>query len=108
MRDHPRSGPQSVVHPSPPSRRALPARLVSHPRRSAVTENAEARLRGALRRQLYDAFERGADWQSAWSGAWLQARVFLPHLRSAAPDLSTREEDYRALLVLDWRRWRSG
>jgi len=32
----------------------------------------------------------------------------LPELSRAVPDLSTREEDYRQILALDWRRWRSG
>lgn len=105
MRDRTRSGPRSAAHPSSVSRRVRLARLVSSPRSSAAAEHAEVRLRCALRRQLYDAFERGEGWQSAWSAAWLQASECLPQLGHAAPGLSVREEDYRGLLALDWRRW---
>ena len=107
MRDRPRSGPPAE-HSSPVERRALPARLVSSPRRSAAAQGVEARLRCALRCSLFDAFERGKGWHAAWSGAWPLALECIPQLRLAAPDMSTKEEDYRSLLALDWRRWRSG
>ena len=85
--------------------RVRPARLVSQPHRSPATESAERDLRAALRQQLYDGFEKGLGWPLSWDIAWADSEDYRAHLLKRAPELRTREEDYRELLSLDWRRW---
>jgi hypothetical protein len=84
-----------------------PARLVSHPSRCPTTETAERELRAALRRRLFDGFERGRGFPTAWELAWADCADRRAQLRSRASALRTGEEDYRELLALDWQRWRA-
>lgn len=85
--------------------RVRPARLVSRLHDSPVTESAERALRAALRQQLYDGFEKCLGWPLSWDTAWADSEDYRAHLLARAPELRTREEDYRELLALDWRRW---
>lgn len=104
MSDRRRSGPGSPVPVEAPPR-VRPARLVSPPHCSPVTEAAERDLRAALRQQLYDGFEKGEGWPLSWDLAWAESEPYRAQLVVRAPELRSREEDYRDLLALDWRRW---